>query len=416
MATSATPSDAVAMPIGTMAMSRREQQVLDLFRGAFARNDIGLDDDFFELGGDSLLASRVLVRLYDATRVDLPPDLLFRFPTSRALAQAVDDETGEPSATGSHSFVPLNRGRQGLPFYLLHGVSGQPWVFQSLVRRAAFNRPVLAARAPDLDWTRDVLTIPEMVQHYTAAIRGVQRRGPYSLAGYSWGGALAFDIAMRLMADGQEVRHLVLFDTAAPAPWWRRVLSRGGLARSIRRRLSRLSVGPRLLAAMGYDSRLLRASACFGPGPLTTDELWAILRMAFPDQAKSYTPREPIFDDLCRTIVAQFKRTLADQYVAMMARLAPTDDPVASIKAHKVDAKNYWLARWHAPSGVFPGTLTIYASAGNAKVLRWQRFSSRPLDIRRVRAGADLTRAHQAFMEPPIVDQFARDVQELVER
>jgi thioesterase domain-containing protein len=343
--------------------------------------------------------------------VDLPSDLLFRAPTPRALAQAVDDDVPGARVEGSASLVPLNRATGGRPVYLIHGLSGQPWVFQPLVRHAEFSVPVYGARAPDLDWDRDVLTVPELVQHYIAAIRNVQRRGPYSIAGYSWGAVVAFDVATRLMRDGQDVRHLVLFDTGPPAPLRRRLFSSKYVMRWLRWRVSQLGIGPRLFDAFGYQSRLLRASACFGPGPLTSAELRAMLRMAFPEFAASHDLHALGFDDLCHAIIGEFRRVMTDE---RFARLIGAND-VLTIKAHKVDAKNSWVGRWHKPTAVFTGSMTIYAAEGRDSVLGWQRYASRPLEVRRVAAPRDLKIAHQSFMDPPIVDRFAHDFKDLIE-
>lgn len=357
-----------------------ELGVLELFRRCLGRDDVLPGDDFFALGGDSLQALQILTRAQELFGIELPPDTLFRHPTPRALAGLL----GKPDAVqpaAASSLVTLSPG-DGLPIYLVHPTSGNPWVFRALVQRAGFARPVMGTRAPDLDWDRDVMTLEELALHYAGEIRRVQRRGPYSLAGYSFGGNLAFEIASRLARDGQEVRHLVMLDADGPHTLWSRLRAGEQNLNTLRRLLCRTGrLGAALLDAAGFTSPMRRAFLCFESGPLDDRELRRILTVAFGRGAPAPVPAAST-RELCEAIVARFKPVITSAAWEYLARRAPGDDPLVLVKAHKVWAKNEHLARHHRPSRIFPGTMTVFACAGNRAVLRWQRRVARPLDVR----------------------------------
>ena len=390
-----------------------EEQVLELFRQCFSRSDIGLDDDFFRLGGDSMMATRLLARLGELCDADLQPDALFAYSSPGALAQAIGGIRPESGREGCACLMPLNRGGEGRPVFLVHGTSANPWVFRPLVNHARLKRPVFGMRAPDLDWDRDVLSIPEMASLYAAEIRLVQRRGPYSIAGYSFGGNLAFEIANRLVRDGQEVRDLVLFDAPGPLSILGRISSGARIMDAVRRRLCRLGpLGSAILDRFGFDSPMRRVFLCFGTGPLTDDELRRVARIAFPQAARRLRLEELPFEEVCDAIVAQLRLIVAtNSILEYLVRRAPAERASVLVKAHKVWAKNHWLALQHRPKDVYPGKIIIYAARDNAGVLRWQKHSAKPLDVRWVPIGREV---HEDFLEEEWVGLFATDFRELL--
>jgi thioesterase domain-containing protein/acyl carrier protein len=401
------------VPSPDVTPAEREQQVLALFRLCLARDDISLDDDFFALGGDSLAATRILARLYDLWGADLQQDVLFRYSTPRALAHALDGDGLD--STLPASLVPLNDAPEGLPIYMIPGTSANPWTFQPLLEQAALQRPAYALRAPDLDWERDVLAVRELVQHYLTEIRRLQRRGPYSLAGYSFGGLLAFEIANRLIVDQQQVEHLIMFDTAGPPPWWRRATSPSRAATAALRRIGRSgALGGKLFDMLGWEP-MRRAIFSYDTGPLTERELQSMAAVALPNFARRRDLRGLTVADLCHMIVEHWREALSDAEWEQATRHAPPDDAVALVKAHKIWAKNRWLGAAHQPRAVFPGTLTIYASETNRTVTAWQRFTSQPLDIRRVPTGRREKLAHASLLTSDNVALFVQDFKQLLE-
>lgn len=383
--------------------------VLALFRRSLGGVDVEPDDDFFALGGDSLQALQIVTGAQEAFDLELPPDVLFRHPTPRSLAAALRRSKGGPDA--DPSLVTLSDG-QGPPVYLIHPTSGNPYVFRALVKQAGFVRPVVGTRAPDLDWDREVMTLADMAEHYAAAIRRRQPSGPYSLAGYSFGGNLAFEIAVRLAAQRQEVRHLVMLDADGPHTLWSRLRAAEQNLNTLRRLCCRAGpLGAAVLDAAGFTSPMRRAFLCFGAGPMDDRELRRILTVAFGPGDRRVAPGATTAQ-MCEAIVARFKPVLTSTAWEYLRRRAASDDPLVLVKAHKVWAKNEHVARTHRPSRTFDGRVTVFACAGNAAVLRWQRCTRRPLEVHWLRVPPE---DHESLLEPRQVALYARDFRAVFE-
>jgi amino acid adenylation domain-containing protein len=176
---------------------------------------IGVHDDFFALGGHSLLAVRLLARIEDRTGRALPLTELFRGATLAELAQALRRDAPLPFSP----LVPLRASGTGdprPPLFLVHPVGGSALVYRELTQHLGPEQPVYGLQAPGLEPGEAPLsTVEAMASLYLAALRGVQPRGPYALAGWSFGGLVAFEMARLLEAEGEETR-LILLDTEAP--------------------------------------------------------------------------------------------------------------------------------------------------------------------------------------------------------
>jgi acetoacetyl-CoA synthetase len=180
---------------------------------------IGRDDNFFELGGNSLLAARLLASVYQSTGRMIPIATLLIAPTIAHLAAAIDDcELPNSSPT----VVPMRAGT-GSPLFFIHGVSGTVMECWTLVGAMQSPRPVLGLQAQGLDGEQAAQArVPDIAASYIRQMRGVQPTGPYAVAGYSFGGLIAVEIAQQLSGAGEQVDFLCLIDTYASErclPW-----------------------------------------------------------------------------------------------------------------------------------------------------------------------------------------------------
>jgi acetoacetyl-CoA synthetase len=122
--------------------------------------------------------------------------------------------------------VELRPGNAGRPLFIVHGVFGDVLQLKGLAEQMETSRPIYALQARGADPRQEPhSTITEMVEAYLEAIRGVQVAGPYALAGYSFGGLIAFEMARRLRERGEEVELLALLETDLherylPLPRW----------------------------------------------------------------------------------------------------------------------------------------------------------------------------------------------------
>jgi acetoacetyl-CoA synthetase len=141
---------------------------------------------------------------------NLPLAALFRAPTIASLADVLRAEK-EPAF--SH-LVGLRTEGSGRPLFIVHGIFGNVLQLLGLAERLQADRPVYALQARGVDPRLEPhRTIAEMAAAYIDAIRALQPTGPYALAGYSFGGLIAFEMACRLRESGEQVDLLVLFET-----------------------------------------------------------------------------------------------------------------------------------------------------------------------------------------------------------
>jgi FkbH-like protein len=193
-----------------------EARITGIWERVLRTSPIGIYDSFFDLGGDSLLAVRLLAELKAVTERELPLGTLIEAPTIASLAEILRDAR-QPQWS---CLVPIKSSGDRPPFYCVHGVGGNVLEFMDLARHIPADQPFygiqalgLSGRAP-----RKKLTIEEMARHYIAEIREVQPQGPYYLGGSSFGGWVAYEMARQLTALGQPVGLVAMFDTAVPGP------------------------------------------------------------------------------------------------------------------------------------------------------------------------------------------------------
>jgi aspartate racemase len=188
-----------------------QAQLVRIWEEVLGRKPIGIRDNFFELGGHSLLAARLMHRIGQALNKTVPLVMLFEAPTIERLAATLRQDGWSHHWS---SLVPIQPAGSHLPFFCIHGVGGNVLGFYELGRRLAPDHPFYGLQSHGLDGKHAPhATIEEMAAHYLDEIRTVQPRGPYSFGGFSFGGLVAYEMAQQLLARGEEVGLLVLFDT-----------------------------------------------------------------------------------------------------------------------------------------------------------------------------------------------------------
>ena len=172
---------------------------------------IKLRDNFFDLGGNSLLAVRLFSELRKQTGRVLALSTLFQAPTVEKLAALLRTEGWAPSWS---SLVPIRAGGSKPRFYCVHGAGGNVLLFHDLARLLGPDYPFYGVQAHGMDGTKDYLkTVEEMAKHYLKEIRELQPQGPYYLGGFCMGGQVAYEMAQILRKDGEKVALLAMIDT-----------------------------------------------------------------------------------------------------------------------------------------------------------------------------------------------------------
>ena len=204
-----------------------ERTIAELFRATLGVAGIGVHDDFFDLGGSSLLAVKLGARLRQELGAELSPHFLIEAPTIARLARLVGGEAAPeapedsavtpPAPALPACLVPLQPSGSRRPLFLVHPAGGHVFLLRELARELGDDQPLWGLRALGTEAGEEPLpTVEAMAERYLEAVRAVQPAGPYLLGGSSMGGMVAFEMAQRLSAAGEEVELLALLDTFGP--------------------------------------------------------------------------------------------------------------------------------------------------------------------------------------------------------
>jgi thioesterase domain-containing protein/acyl carrier protein len=175
------------------------------------KKPVGIRDNFFELGGHSLLAARLMHRIEQELGERLPLASLLQAPTIEQLSKLLRQDGAAESWS---SLVALQPGGSQPPFFCVHGVGGNVVGFHDLARHLGPDQPFYGIQPQGLDGKQPCLTtVSEMAEQYLQELRKVQPEGPYRIGGYSFGGLVAYEMAQLLLARGEKVALLALFDT-----------------------------------------------------------------------------------------------------------------------------------------------------------------------------------------------------------
>jgi amino acid adenylation domain-containing protein len=222
----ALPPPAPAAPVARRPANDLERRLARHWSEVLGVTDVDMDANFFEIGGHSLLAVRLLARIEAAFGRTFTLAALFRHPTVAGLARLL--EHGDPRAFDFRQVVTLQAGGSRPPLVALNNTG----IFYGLSKHLGEDQPFTSLQLFDPMRPQAVLprTLEEIAAAYAELIRSVQPAGPYALLGWCVAGTLAFEVARQLRVAGQAVSQLILFDTLAPGhlrrlPWPRAVLA-----------------------------------------------------------------------------------------------------------------------------------------------------------------------------------------------
>lgn len=191
-----------------------EQQLIKLFQETLKVKRVSVNDDFFDLGGHSLIAVQLFAKIEELFGKALPLATLFQATTVTALASIIRQKNW---LAPWHSLVPLQAKGSKPPIFYIHAAGANLLIYRDLILKMGDDQPVYGLQPRGLDGDFDPFhSIEEMANYYLTQIRKIQPRGPYYLAGLSTGGTIGWEIAQRLQQVGEKVALLALFDTSGP--------------------------------------------------------------------------------------------------------------------------------------------------------------------------------------------------------
>ncbi|HSU12937.1 amino acid adenylation domain-containing protein [Longimicrobium sp.] len=251
--------------------------------------EVGATQNFFDLGGNSLLALRLFAQVNRRMRCDLPVATLFAGATVRRMAAAIQEQRKDDASPPS-PVVALQPNGALPPLFCVHPADRNVMAYLGLVRHLGADQPVYGLRDLGDDLSRP---LAQIAAEHVAAVRAVQPAGPYHLAGWSFGGFLAYEMAVQLRRAGEEVAFVGLLDTRAP-----------------RFAVTRAAADRDLVAALAGDvAAQMRRPFTLAPGALEGLGLEEMLRVA-ADQLRAQEAAPAGFDaaalgEQCHTIRAR---------------------------------------------------------------------------------------------------------------
>jgi amino acid adenylation domain-containing protein len=209
-----------------------EEKLATIWRDILKVDEIGRDDEFFDLGGNSLGGLQLFSRIHREFDVSLPLATLLQARSISALAQAVEAGANgaglsmaspapvrKVSSLQESWLATVRDGGDLPPVFGIHGGDGGILFYRELADRMPTDRPFMAIESPELSNNDEIVvaSVEDTASRYVEMVRDFRPEGPYLLAGYSFGGVVAYEMARQLVEAGAEVPYLVLLDTENPA-------------------------------------------------------------------------------------------------------------------------------------------------------------------------------------------------------
>jgi acyl-CoA synthetase (AMP-forming)/AMP-acid ligase II/thioesterase domain-containing protein/acyl carrier protein len=193
-----------------------EQRLMRIWQALFNRPDIRGDDDFFALGGDSLLAAQLAVEIEEQFQRPLPATALLEAPTIRALARLLEQPAQPTEMETLVPLQPLGPATTRPVFFCVHGLGGGVLDYRPLASALGREQPFYALQARQFENMREC-SIEAMAADYVRALKALQPTGPYYLGGYCFGGVVAFEMARQLATASDRVALVAVLEGYPPA-------------------------------------------------------------------------------------------------------------------------------------------------------------------------------------------------------
>ncbi|WP_232360634.1 amino acid adenylation domain-containing protein [Paraneptunicella aestuarii] len=189
-----------------------EKRIADIWKTAMKWESVSTNDDFFESGGNSLIAVSLINKINAAFNVTLPMQILFEAPTIEKLAQRLEGKTSE-KASRLLRLSPVEKN----PVFAWPGLGGYPMNLRFLAAEVEMYRPFYGIQAFGINAGEEpYATISEMAAQDIKAIKEKQGSGPYTLWGYSFGARVAFETAYQMEQAGEQIESLFLIAPGSP--------------------------------------------------------------------------------------------------------------------------------------------------------------------------------------------------------
>ncbi len=202
-----------AGPRDAMPRNTTEERLARIWADVLGLERVGIHDGFFDLGGHSLLLARLIARIREEFQVDVPLNVLLERPDVAQIARWLDESDGH-GAPWPDCLLALQPQGTKTPLFWTPPAAGTPICYSEMARFLSPDQPCYGLQCPGIADDRKPLDrIADMAALFVDAVRVVQPRGPYRIAGWSFGGPVAFEMARILEQRGEEVELLLMLDT-----------------------------------------------------------------------------------------------------------------------------------------------------------------------------------------------------------
>ena len=189
-----------------LALAKIWENLLDV-------SPIGVKDNFFDLGGHSFLAVRLMAQIYERFGNNLPLSTLFENATIEKLGKIVSQPT---NLSSDSPLVAIQSSGSKIPFFCVHAAGGDIIAYLNLAKKLGVEQPFYALEQTPNQLEPEIMSLEETAAYYLKEVRAVQPEGPYLLGGWCYGGVVAFEMAQQLQRQGQTVDLLVVIDAILP--------------------------------------------------------------------------------------------------------------------------------------------------------------------------------------------------------
>ncbi|MCG8669361.1 MAG: amino acid adenylation domain-containing protein [Pseudomonadales bacterium] len=202
-----------------------EDKIWRHWRESLGSEDFGVHDNFFDIGGDSLIAVNLIDRLKNEFKIPLATHLLIRKPTVAELAEHIKSNkaipTGQVIESGDEYECPLVLIQSGkpdvTPLIMVHPIGGEVFFYRDLAHHLGSDQPLYAFQAPGLSGVSEpISSVPDLAKLYLSELEKADFKPPFFIGGSSFGGLIAYEMAQQLSSNGILPGLVVMVDTPAP--------------------------------------------------------------------------------------------------------------------------------------------------------------------------------------------------------
>jgi acyl-CoA synthetase (AMP-forming)/AMP-acid ligase II/thioesterase domain-containing protein/acyl carrier protein len=188
-----------------------EEIIADIYARVLGLDRVGVDESFFDLGGDSVRAVPLIAAVNKSFDAHLPVRTLFHAPSVRSLSQQLDKRAS------SVEILPVETLKHGtgVPLFCIHPAGGFSWAYHALGKY--LDCPIIGIQQIPQGDEAEPISVRSMAKDYADRLQAAYPTGPYNLVGWSFGGVVAHELASELRRRGSVVHRLVLLDAAPTA-------------------------------------------------------------------------------------------------------------------------------------------------------------------------------------------------------